>query len=209
MPDDIRPYSIVSEWSPLFEEAVDLGENYSIVCLRNAVQLKDEGSALSHCVGGYSSACQSGKTQILSLKYNGVSRATIELTASQRSEVAFPKGSTWAKMQFKGRNNSNPSPQDEAAFERFKYLVQDGKVEENKRAAQIAIRNMQISGLGIIERTIGFDLRDFKSVRERALAHYDQRVVVEGGGKTYTLLSTDAKARLDKWFASLKGQDSQ
>lgn len=77
-------------------------KHYSIVELTKAVDLKAEGSAMSHCVGSYAGSCSAGRTAIYSLRYvEGVDTfrvVTIEVTVNSRMIV-----------QVRGKRNAKPN----------------------------------------------------------------------------------------------------
>lgn len=199
-PDDLRPYLLIGDWAPLFDRPVEVSETYTVECLNTPNALRDEGSALSHCVGGYSQSCRNGDTQILSVRNNGVSQATVELSRADNGEIAI--GNTrWTVRQFKGAHNKAPPRTAETAFEQFKLLTRENKIEVAKSfVKREQVKNDEIlEKISAAERIFGFDLSETAKVRTSLLAHYDERVFVERGKKRIALFAPAARARLEAW----------
>lgn len=58
----------------------ELQQKWTITELFKSIQLLEEGQAMHHCVGGYSSYCELGKSAIFSLQCEGKRRVTIDLS---------------------------------------------------------------------------------------------------------------------------------
>ena len=67
IPDELRPYHAMGDWSPLFNGEIDLGGGYSIRELNSQEQLREESRTLDHCVGygSYAQSCLRGSTHVL------------------------------------------------------------------------------------------------------------------------------------------------
>ncbi|MBL7818744.1 MAG: PcfJ domain-containing protein [Saprospiraceae bacterium] len=123
-------YSDDSKWVGLpmrdfvYEEGTDESKRkkYTIVQLRSAKALLEEGSAMHHCVFSYTHSCMSGRTSIWSLKeelYGNVSRLlTIEMNNAERMVV-----------QVRGKYNRYPTEQEMKVVDRWmaKELIKISK----------------------------------------------------------------------------------
>jgi PcfJ-like protein len=89
---------------------------YQIVPLTTARELVDEGNAHQHCVGTYYDECRRGRTQILSLRQNGVPAVTVEILLER-------KFSKLRVGQFKGSHNEIPD--DPALHEAMRAFLRD------------------------------------------------------------------------------------
>jgi hypothetical protein len=73
-----KPEAIIRlEWHPLFPE--QMIDDVTFTCLTTEKQLRDEGSEMNHCVGGYANACMRGNSHIIKVKTTSGERSTIEL----------------------------------------------------------------------------------------------------------------------------------
>lgn len=201
-PDELRPYSLIDEWQPLFKEPVDIGDKYRVVCLHTPAQLKDEGNAMLHCVGGYSGSCRNGRFQILSIRdqVTGMSKATISLAQNKDGEIAFKDGTKWALSEIKSTRNSEPEPSVINAFEEFKFMVKEGLIKENSELRKIdASQRLSYNSALEARNVMGFDLSEASDVREKLLKHYYDRVFVERSGARVTLFSESSQNLLLDW----------
>lgn len=64
-----------------------LYDGWSFLELTSGRDLFNEGEALHHCVGGYAGRCASGYSAIVSMRYHGISRLTIEIAPKTRHIV--------------------------------------------------------------------------------------------------------------------------
>lgn len=190
-PDTLRPFIRLETWTPLFEEVVDVGDGYTVECLYTGDALAAEGSDLSHCVGGYSSKCAVGDTQILSLRKDGLRCATIELNKSAVGEITAPSQSTrWNEVQFRGVKNRKPSTSEKEAFNNFIQLYRDGRVDlkiSPETKIQVAKAQQHQEKRHIVSK-LGFELENAEAVRTALLDHYRERVVIERSGKRVFLI---------------------
>lgn len=77
----------------------DFGDGWTIRKLTTAEEAKVEGQAMGHCVGGYGSAIEEGRTEVYSLRdKNNAPHATIELAYGE-------------VRQIQGKGNSQPIPE--------------------------------------------------------------------------------------------------
>ncbi len=78
---------------------------YSIVEILNSKGLRDEGAAMSHCVGSYSNACVTGRSSIFSLRMvmHGLSERLVTI------EINKP---TLTIVQARGLRNHAPDKKD-------------------------------------------------------------------------------------------------
>lgn len=79
-----RDQSIINKYKDvIFDEFVSPDKEYDgfhFIQLRTAQELADEGIAMHHCVGGYANRCAEGRSIIFSMRKDGKSYITIELS---------------------------------------------------------------------------------------------------------------------------------
>lgn len=106
---DFEPFKI----SPLcLPHLPDEFSNYQVKELLSALELKREGSDMSHCVGGYAYSVSNGYSRILQIR-GGPSKDTWS-TAELRVKVQKENGDVTVKViQHRGRRNGSPSKTNE------------------------------------------------------------------------------------------------
>ena len=60
---------------------------WRFVELSSSKELSDEGEAMDHCVASYDKSCFDGKIAIISLRYEGISKATIEINTKSHALI--------------------------------------------------------------------------------------------------------------------------
>lgn len=114
--------------TPLTLPALPKGlEQFEVRELLTPWELREEGAAMGHCVGGYASAIRSGRSRILRVRGSKTDKrtwSTVEI-ARESSRGAPPSkhgGSLkrWTVVQHKGRFNDTPSRENEALL---RYLL--------------------------------------------------------------------------------------
>jgi hypothetical protein len=131
LPIETRPFLATLAWQPLLEKHVYLPDGYVIRSLASAVELRDEGVALSHCVGNgtYSFFCSQGSHQILSLSRHDRARATILLEKTSAAGLfTTGKNEWWRVKSFLGEKNAIPSEDDKRALQNFGAYCGVGEV---------------------------------------------------------------------------------
>ena len=93
---------INSDFAPL-DGLSSLDMSWEIEIPKHQHQLKRYGEILSHCVGGYGGAINSGRSVIVAVYFQGVLKYTLEFTQSDRK---------YRCNQFYGFRNSSPSNSD-------------------------------------------------------------------------------------------------
>jgi hypothetical protein len=94
------------EWNPYIRRVE--WRQYEFLALTTAAQLKEEGTAMNHCVGDYDEKCRSGIARIYSVceRMSGKHVATYSLQL-----VTYGSGGyVWEHGQVKGSRNSDISP---------------------------------------------------------------------------------------------------
>ena len=124
-------------------------EGWKLINLENAQELKEEGSALRHCVGGYSGRCISGQSHILSLRKDGQPFSTLELGMAN-GEVRI--------KQHLGVENSTPDKSQQKIVQWFVDGVNDKSIA--RPSYDVTKRNKGLVSL------IGFDPFDDTKFRE-------------------------------------------
>lgn len=142
---------------------------WRLVNLENAQELKEEGAALQHCVGGYGGLCISGESHILSLRKEGRPFATLELGMAN-SKVHI--------KQYHGARNSAP---DESQQKVAQWFI-DGV--NNKTIPRLSTNGSRCSA-GLVTR-IGFDPFDDAKFRE-VISEFKNKILPSGKLKIPTL----------------------
>lgn len=96
-----RAQIATKSWGTLLDRS-ETQDGYEIVPLVTEIMLGNEGAAMGHCVGGYSSHCRSGQSRIFSVRKKGISKATVEIGAGTNS-------GEWRMRQIRGPENANVS----------------------------------------------------------------------------------------------------
>lgn len=106
-----------SEHWPTFVDGPWSCNDLTVVPLTTPWHLKDEGSRMQHCVGGYTSSCLFYGAHIFSIrsKANGQSLSTFEISLSDNVADSEP----FFVMQHQGPHNSTPPDACKAALEAF------------------------------------------------------------------------------------------
>ena len=92
-------------WESLVAETTTPG-GISIIPLTNEEQLRDETTLMDHCVIGYGDDCASGQSRIFSIRQQGKTIATGEITPNQKRDQ-------WRVTQVRGFMNNRVSPEIE------------------------------------------------------------------------------------------------
>jgi hypothetical protein len=183
VPAEYRPYLADTKWAPLFKDEVRLSEGYSVYALRNQEELLEEGRALKHCVGngGYAAKCARGESQILSLRKDGVSAATIELIPSaSRGRISTPCGRSFSVEQFRTEENGDPTLEMKEALHEFAKYLREGRVEIDPDFGKSIVRSKVFQcNLSPLEQAIGIPL-DEPQLFDKVLEFYRDREVKLG-----------------------------
>ena len=177
-PIELRPYKRIGEWYPLFSP-LELSQGLTAECLTNPAALEQEGKILNHCVGGYTTACQSGKTHIISIRDNGVSLATIELGAGR--DIKLPNGSQWRVKQIHGANNGTAPATALQAWSEAKERLSKGAGIPFATKLGLTDEAKQQTNIDEYERIAGFPLAEINTVLPKLLAHYRTRMLIQRG----------------------------
>lgn len=118
-----------SGWKAALGAWSDPKTGWSAQELLTPTALSDEGKAMRHCVGGYSSQCSDGSSRIFSLKKNGIRALTAQFDLSSGrclgGELPMVKGS-WRLKQNKGPCNAEPTHEGAAATAALAQALQNG-----------------------------------------------------------------------------------
>lgn len=126
-----------NSWEPLFSPSVQIGA-VTAVPLTTSEELKKEGEALSHCIGGYTHRSLQLHSHIVSLRdENGTPLSTLELElCSGQGRERDPriiniKGNSEYYLQLKqhyGKKNQPPPPQCKAIEAELLDAMRKGKI---------------------------------------------------------------------------------
>lgn len=82
-------------------------DGWEAVELTSQSQLSEEGTAMAHCVSGYSSYCREGYLRIFSIRLNGERKCTMELRAKNQKPLGQQgEQALFSITQNKGRHNA-------------------------------------------------------------------------------------------------------
>lgn len=150
-----------AEWAPI-TEVTQAPNGMYVVPLCATSLLKEEGRRLSHCVGGYTSACKSRGHHIVSVRdAGGNSLSTAEISPIQA-------GSTELKViQHRAKSNGRPGALSDGAFNWWKTQVSVGAIPLNYEGVQEYLSNLGQS-VSFVRKVCGYDWQDQESLK-RAL----------------------------------------
>jgi hypothetical protein len=110
---------------PLVLPALPKGlRQFEVKELVTAWELRDEGVAMGHCVGGYASAIRSGRSRILRVRGSATDKrtwSTVQIARDRWDGQPSKQGGAlkqWSVVQHKGRFN-NPPPHENEALMRY------------------------------------------------------------------------------------------
>ncbi len=117
----LKDYNGLS-WEPLLgtkeiavPEEGGMPSGWKIIAINTPQELKNEGTALNHCVGGYSGQCITGNSHILSVvDPNGKPQSTIEIQTDYNSQ-------TYQVIQHYGVKNATP-PESSPSAKALEWL---------------------------------------------------------------------------------------
>jgi hypothetical protein len=181
LPLDATPLRINASWYPLLSRH-GLGNGFSIEALSSQAELGLEGANMLHCLGSgsYGAACLRGITHILSVRKDGVSRATVEVgfVPNHMGRFHLDSGRSLAVLQLRGIGNSQVDADVESAFENFMSQVDrgviclmDGKWGETDTSRTARQR----SGISHLETMTGIRKGEYPV---SALSHYRDKLSV-------------------------------
>jgi hypothetical protein len=198
-PDALRPIKANGQWHSLTQESVidvDPVPGLKIHVLTTDEELKREGSAMSHCVGGggYSGKCLQGTGHILSVR-------TTEGKILSTMEVNLQNGRLNIAQNRAEANAEAPS-EARIAAEWFKDGVEKGRIPLNNRFGETDLSKSQRKRPRVLQ-VIGYEIADeFNGVEniEAALAEYkkSQRRALEYNPQTDKF---DLQSRKTDFFA--------
>jgi ankyrin repeat protein len=178
VPAEYQPFLADTKWVPFFRDEVRLSNGYSIYALRDQAGLLEEGRALKHCVGngGYAAKCARGESQIISLRKDGQSAATIELTRGYgRSVISTPNGPSFSIEQFRSRDNEEPTYEMKEALHEFAKELKKGRIELDPEFGNSIFRPKAFQrSLSPLEQTIGIPL-DEPELFDKVVQFYRNR----------------------------------
>lgn len=153
-------------WPPLFgqreipiPETVIGREGWKLVARLNDADLKREGKALNHCVGGYTSKCVNCTSHIISVvDEKGNPNSTIEFEVVGEKLVKV--------LQHFGNKNSAPSDQSKRASAWIQEQVVKENIAIDHKSIEVAraeAQDTRITSEKLIQRKLGFNpLKDEK-----------------------------------------------
>lgn len=120
-----KPLPIFSNaWHALFSQ--EMIDEVSFICLTTEEELKQEGSMMNHCVGGYTPGCMKGCSHIIKIETLSGERSTLELSISQNNEQIDV-------VQNKGKNNSKPCAEIIAATQKLIIKLKQNQILLNDK----------------------------------------------------------------------------
>lgn len=183
LPAHSRPYVSSHTWPRLFTEEIDLGEGYTICALGSQDELAAEGEALEHCLGtgGYATLCASGKSQVLSLRKDGSSVATIEFSCAASDGIfRSSQKKCWTLSQFKGYRNERPDEEARRAYRRFIEKAQSKNFAFNPEVDSDNVEDKGFEAfLSFFEQETGIP-EDEPELLELIRTHYDKLRTASG-----------------------------
>ena len=154
-------------WPPLTDEII-APNGLLIKPLTDPRELKDEGSGLNHCVGGYSNTCRDRGHHIISIRRlsgNEFERlSTFEILPIEKGQRELNV------RQHRGKRNANPPEEALEAYDWYLNEISAGRINLNHDRI-MSFRS--VSGLEMkddIERVCHFDWKDKKSVTNSMMA---------------------------------------
>jgi len=131
---------------PVPFDTVDLGDGWTAVALADGLALRDEGrrgtdrggmEGLAHCVGGYTPACQTGRSLVISLRHgSGVTArrvSTLELSPQTDGEIKISTRHYRLKQHRAYRNKAAP-PEAEARLETLFAMLARNEIPVREEA---------------------------------------------------------------------------
>lgn len=151
--------SIDADTWPGLSDPVQAPNGLWLVPLRSTNELRDEGTAMGHCVGGYTNVAQSCQSFIVSVRSldenNAVTKrhSTIEFNAlSSSNDVLSVK-------QNMAYGNTNPSPIAKDATAWYMSAVLSGQVKLNRKLISAFLDEIPVPD-DAVERLCGYDWKD-------------------------------------------------
>lgn len=113
---------------PVLTEAWTASNGLVVTPLRNAEDLRAEGEAMRHCVGGYTQRARSGSCHLYSVrKQDGERLSTVEIEGVNGDD-AVTAAANLRMRQNRGVRNAKPSDEAESATKEFLRNVKSGDV---------------------------------------------------------------------------------
>ena len=210
IPANLRPLRMIGSWSMLFEP-VECQNGVHIHALSTAKELIEEGESMDHCVGdgGYTSACEEGRSHILSVRKGSKHLATIEIDrVRQDGDFKTPDGMQWKQIQFRGYDNGYVGNTAKQAYKDFLEQASRGgvvffpkldKVERKK----LATRNP-------ISKVCGYELIKIKEIIPVIVEHYNTRICINrNNGTSIPLLGTQAVENIESKLSEIDYLEAQ
>lgn len=156
-------------WAPLCDVWI-APNGVQIVPLTDKRELRQEGSRLGHCVGGYDTRAKAGDCHILSMREQGdgfdpVSLSTVEIGRVNEGVTEL------SVRQHQGQGNGTPPKKAVAAFAWFKGEVEAGRIPLNHGGIMSYLSN-RTRPTDEIEIRCGYDRKDLEIV-ESALRAWE------------------------------------
>lgn len=156
-------------WAPLCDVWI-APNGVQIVPLTDKGELRQEGSRLGHCVGGYDTRARAGDCHILSMREQGDGFDAVSLSTVEVGRVA--EGITQLSVrQHQGRGNGTPPKNAVAAFAWFKGEVEAGRIPLNHGGIMSYLSN-RTRPTDEVEIRCGYDRKNLEIV-ESALRAWE------------------------------------
>ncbi len=136
LPDASCPDLENIKWQPVLPNGLwQMDSRFSVVNLRSGRELTEEGVAMKHCVSSRADRCARGESHVLSIKDQGRSIATVEVSIVDNQE----KGRTLQVIEFRGVANQAAPKEAIIVLDRMIAEV----AEKRLRINDIPIKELQ------------------------------------------------------------------
>jgi hypothetical protein len=155
-------------WSPMFLNDIMTPQGLRVVCLYSESQLKEEGAALEHCVGGYANTCRNGG-HILSLRrYNDDGSftrvSTVEIERIPHGEKRFNVRQNY------GRHNKFPGQPAVDAIKWVQDMVMKEQIAINHDGIKSYSTNLYGPDVDAVSIACGYDWSEPENLKRASIA---------------------------------------
>lgn len=160
--------SIEADTWPGLSDPVQAPNGLWLVPLRSTRELKDEGAAMNHCVGGYTNVAQTCRSFIVSVRSldenNAIAKrhSTIEFNALNSSNDVL------SVKQNMASGNTTPSPIAKDATAWYISAVLSGQVKLNRKLISAFLDEIPIPD-DAVERLCGYDWKDRETLNQAVI----------------------------------------